>query len=80
MLVFSMRLQDRSLPMVIHMEVSQGPSQPMRCCSLIFSRTLLASNLRHDHVKAQLLSILPPKQHQEDTLQMSNNLGFDFWL
>ena len=80
MLVFSMRLQGRSPLMVIHTKVGQGPFQLVRCRSLIFSRTLPASNLHHDRAKVQLLSILPLEWHQEDILQMSYNLRFDFWL
>ena len=80
MLVFSTRLQDRSTPMVIHMKDYQGPSQLVRYRSLVFLRTLLASNLRNDHTKVQSPPILPPESHQEDTLQISHNLRFDFEL
>ena len=80
MLVFSMRLQGRSPPMMIHTKAGQGPYQPMHCCSLIFSRILPASNSRNDHAKAQSPPNLPPRSHQEDTLQMSHNLIFDFQL
>ena len=80
MLVFSTRLQDRSTPMVIHMKDYQGPSQLVRYRSLVFLRTLLALNSWYDCTKAQLLPNLPPERHQEETLQMSYNLRFDFWL
>ena len=77
---FSIRPQDRSPPIVIHTEVGQIPSQLVCYCCLFFLRTLPASNLHHDRVKVQLLMILPPKWYQEDTLQISYNLEFNFWL
>ena len=78
--MFSTRLQDRSLPMVIHTEVGQGPSQLVRSCSFIFSRTLSASNLKNDRINAQLPSISLLGSCQENFLQKSYNLGFDFVL
>ena len=75
-----MRLQSRSPSMVIHIKVGQDPSQPVYCHSLIFARTLSTSNSRNDHTKIQLFLILLPESCQEDTLQMSHNLKFDFEL
>ena len=75
-----MRLQNKSFPRMIHMEVGQDPSQLMHHRSLFFTRILLASNLKNDHTNAQLPSISILRSCQENFLQKSHNLRFDFVL
>ena len=65
---------------MIHIENDQHPSQLMQCHNLFFTRTLSAFFSRNDRINTHLLSIPLLGSCQENFLQKSYNLGFDFVL
>ena len=78
--MISTRLQNRNSPMVIHTKDGQGPSLPVHRHNLFFKRTLLASFSKNNRTNTLLLSTSPLGSHQENSIQKSQNLGFDFVL
>ena len=63
---------------MIHTKVGQDFFQSVHYHSLFFTRTLLASNVKNNHTNAQLPSISTLGSCQDNSLQKSYNLRFDF--
>ena len=78
--MISTRLQNRSPPMVIHTEDDQDLFQPVQCCNLFFIGTLSASFSKNDRINTLLPLIPSLRLCQENSIQKSHNLGFDFIL
>ena len=78
--MMSIRLQNRSPPIIIYTEDDQDPSQPKQCCNLSSQEHCRCPSSRMNRTTIYLPLILPLGPRQEPLLKRSHHLEFSFIL